>query len=354
MMLDTEHVVDSRYDALRSKTAELTTSLSVVRESRNFRAEYKKLSDRRGFENFQLAVLGLFTVSDVYIDLYRQNVFVEGNLFDALSVVSLVALALCYYLLAVEIFIGTYVAIKNFVEKKEPDLQGESGLRTFLLEITKMAADTLMLIASVPALRILRPLRTLFIFTHLERITHRNSVKLFVGDTNSSRPIVSIAEKSDYTRVGSKRFLFLLAYSCSLVLISVADSIFQAEAVPLFHGMWPLVSDPLKPDSIKSFADALWYSVNDLTTVGCQYNVYTLSGRVLAVLLIVLGFTLLALLTNFFMRFLLSVFSDQVKILSTTEELAEKSDQNPKVNHPETLPPTKDQGAEDLSSADQE
>ena len=328
-MLDTENDVDSPYDSLRSKTAELTTSIFVIRESRNFRAEYENLSKKRGFEDFQLVILGLFTVSNVYINLYRQNIFGDGNIFDVLSFASVVVLAVCYYLLAVEVFLGTYCAIKDFAKPKKPIPQGSSSSRKLLVDLAKMAADSLMLIASVPALRILRPLRTLFIFTHLERITRQNSVERFVKDDNSRRALIGIVDQSDYTRVGSKRFLFLLAYSCTLVLISVSDSIFQAEAVPLFHGSWPLVSDPLKPDSVKSFADALWYSVNDLTTVGCQYNVYTLSGRVLAVLLIVLGFTLLALLTNFFMRILLTIFSKEVNILGTNDVMPSKDESKP-------------------------
>jgi hypothetical protein len=326
MTLSPKQAAEQPDGSLRTKIKGLSTSVETNRDIGHFRSEYENLVEKRGFEDFQLTILGLFTVSNVYVDLYRQNVFGEEHIFDVLSAISMVVLTLCYYLLAVEILIDTYVAIKDFVEKKKPIPEGESRLRRFLFDLAKMAIDALLLIASIPALRIFRSLRTLFVFTHLERITRQNSINSFVGDHNSGRPIVSIVEQSDYTRVGSMRFLFLLAYSCSLVLISVSDSIFQAEGVPLFHGVWPIATNPLKPDAVASFSDALWYSVNDLTTVGCQYNVYTLSGRVLAVLLIVLGFTLLALLTNFFMRFLLSVFSDQVKILSVTHELADEED----------------------------
>ena len=353
MTLDAGDPQDRR-ESLRSGITRRVNTICEIRKTVSFRDEYENLSKKRGFEDFQLVILGLFTVSNVYTDLYRQNVFGAAHIFDVLSVTSVVVLAVCYYLLAVEVFLGTYCAIKAFTKPKKPIAQGSSSLRKFLVELSKMAADALMLIASIPALRILRSLRTLFIFTHLERITQRNSVQHFVEDKNATRPLANIVDQSDYTRVGSKRFLFLLAYSCILVLISVSDSIFQAEAVPLFHGSWPLVSDPLKPDSVKSFADALWYSVNDLTTVGCQYNVYTLSGRALAVLLIVLGFTLLALLTNFFMRILLSVFSNGVNILGMNDLMPLRGDKDSESNRTKTDGLTTNEETERLSSVHQE
>ncbi len=64
--------------------------------------------------------------------------------------------------------------------------------------------------------------------------------------------------------------------------------------------------------SLKSFEDAVWWACMDVTTVGCAIEPVTLSGRILAVILAVMGMSMFPILTVYITNY----FQNHVKVQS--------------------------------------
>ncbi len=69
---------------------------------------------------------------------------------------------------------------------------------------------------------------------------------------------------------------------------------------------------------LKNFEDAAWWACMDVTTVGCAIEPVTLSGRILAVILAVMGMSMFPILTVYITNYFQNQVTPQAGVAATT------------------------------------
>jgi len=82
------------------------------------------------------------------------------------------------------------------------------------------------------------------------------------------------------------KFAITLSYSFALIVLSTAALILESE------------SHLSIPNGIKSYADAVWYCIGQITLTGSQFGVYSFAGRAYSVLLLFLGLGIVGLFSK--------------------------------------------------------